>query len=88
MSWKASSRGDQGKAPVYTTSHKNDSSNDETALADEQVARVLQSHFHYKGDDPKPTGGIPIETHSWKRRSVETAYISFESHIVSSRASL
>ena len=42
MSWRAGSKGDRGKALVDATSHKDDSSNDETASAGKQVARVLQ----------------------------------------------
>ena len=62
MSWKASSKGDQGKAPVYAMSHGDDSSDDETISVGEQVARVLQSHFDCEGDDPRLVGGIPIKT--------------------------
>ena len=43
-------------------SHGDDSSDDETISAGEQVARVLQSHFDCEGDDPRLVGGIPIKT--------------------------
>ena len=87
MSWRTSSRGDWGKAPAYTTSHEDASSDDETTSTGEQVARVLQSHFDCGGDDPRPTGGIPMETRSRRRCSIETASVSFESRTISNRAS-
>jgi len=37
ISRKASSRGDRGKTPIYTTTHRDDSSDDETASASEQA---------------------------------------------------
>ena len=77
MSQRASSRGNWGKAPIYATSHGDASSDDEIILASEQTAWVQQSHFESRGDDPRPTGSIPIETRSRRRRSIETASISF-----------
>ena len=38
MSRRVSSKGDQGKAPVYATSHGDDSFDDETTSTGEQVA--------------------------------------------------
>ena len=72
---------------MYATSHGDDSSDDETASAGERVARFLQSRFNRREEDIGLTGDISIETHSRRRRSVEMANVSFESHIVSSRAS-
>ena len=86
MSWRAGSRGDSGKAPIYATSHGDDSSDDETNSASKQAAWVLQSHFNYRGDDPKPIGSIPIETRSRWRYSIETVSVSSESHTISSGA--
>ena len=37
ISRKASSRGDRGKAPIYATTHRDDSSDDETVSTSEQV---------------------------------------------------
>ena len=48
------------------------------------MARVLHSHFDYEGDDPRPTGGIPMETRSRRWQLVETVSVLSESHIVSS----
>ena len=62
MSRRMSSKGDQGKALVYTTSHRDSSSNDETVSIGEQATRVLQSHFDCRGDDIRPIGRIPMET--------------------------
>ena len=81
------SKGDRGKAPVYATSHGDDSSNDETASASKQVARFLQSRFNRREEDIGLTSSISIETHSRRRGSIEMANVSFESHIVSSKAS-
>ena len=67
MSRRASSGGDRGKAPMYVTSPRGDSSNDQTALVGKQVARVLQSHFDREGDDIGPVSGISIETRSRRR---------------------
>lgn len=63
------------------------SSDDKTASAGEQTARVLQSHFNCRGDDTELVNGISMETHSRRWRSIEMASVSFESHTVSSRAS-
>ena len=49
MSRRAGVKGNWGKAPMYATSHKDDSSDDKTALTGEQVARVLQSYFDCGG---------------------------------------
>ena len=87
MSQRASSRGDRGKAPIYATSHGDDSSNNETIFDGEQAARVLQSHFDYEGDDLKPTNDIPMETQSRRRHLIETASISSKSRTISSGAS-
>ena len=84
MSRRASSRGEQGKAPMYATSQGDGSFDVEIASAGEQAARVLQSHFDYGGDNLMSTGGIPMETRSRRRQSVETASALSESHIVSS----
>ena len=84
MSRKASSRGDQGKAPMYATSQGDDSSDDETTSASEQAARVLQSHFDCGGGNPRSISGIPIETKSRRRRSVEMASASSKSCTISS----
>ena len=51
MSQRVGSRGDWGKAPVYTPSHGDDSFDDDIASAGEQAARVFQSHFDHGGDD-------------------------------------
>ena len=72
---------------MYATSHGDDSSDDETTSAGERVARFLQSHLNRREEDIGLTGGISIETHSRRRRSVEMANVSFESHIVSGRSS-
>ena len=72
---------------MYATSHGDDSSNDETVSAGEQVARVLQSHFDHREKDTGPASAISIEMLSRRRRSVETASSSSKSHTVSSRAS-
>ena len=87
MSRRASSRGDWGKAPVYATSHREDSSNNETIFVGEQAARVLWSHFDCKGNDFRPIGSIPMESRSRRRHSIETASISSESRTISSGAS-
>lgn len=42
MSWRVGSKGDWGKALVDATSHKDDSSNNETASVGKQVSLVLQ----------------------------------------------
>lgn len=70
MSRRTSSNGDQGKAPMYNTSHRDNSSDEETASVGEQVARVLQSHFDCRGDNPKPTNSILNKTWSKRQRSV------------------
>ena len=72
---------------MYAMSHGDDSSNDETALAGEWVARVLQSRFDRGEDDVGLAGNISIETHSCWQRSVKTASISSKSYNVSSGAS-
>ena len=41
MPWRASSRGDQGKDPVYATFHGDSSSDDETMFAGEQATQAL-----------------------------------------------
>ena len=64
-----------------------DSSDDETASTNEQAAQVLQSHFDCGGDDLRPAGGIPMETRSRRRRSIEMANISSESCTICSGAS-
>ena len=86
MSWRTSSRGDRGKAPMYATSHRDVSFYEETASASDQAARVLQSHFDCKGGNPRPTGSIPMETWSRRQRLVETASVLFESRTVSNGA--
>ena len=83
MSWRASSRGDRGKAPVYTTSHGDDSS-DETTLAGERAARVLQSHFDRGDNDTRPTDKIPMETRFRRRCLAKAISVSFESCTISS----
>ncbi|KAK7839667.1 ribulose bisphosphate carboxylase large chain [Quercus suber] len=83
MSQRARSMRDQGKAPMYATSHGDNSSNDETASASEQVARVLQSRFNCGEEDTRPVGGISIETWSKKWCSVEMASVSYESRTIS-----
>ena len=72
---------------MYVMSHKDDSSDKEIASAAKQVARVLQNHFDCGGDNPRPTGGIPMETQSRRQRLVEMASVFFESHTISSRDS-
>lgn len=57
-------------------------------MAGEQAAQVLQSHFDRKGDDTRLTGGITMETQSKRWHSVKTVNVSFESHPISSGASL
>ena len=57
MSRRASSRGDQGKAPIQATSYGDASSNEQTVSAGEQVARVLQNHFDCNGDDDDDNAG-------------------------------
>jgi len=86
MSQRTSFRGDQGKAPMYATSQGDDSSDDKTASASKQVARVLQSRFDHGEEDTGPIGDISIET--WSRRwcSIKTASVSFESYTVSNGA--
>jgi len=87
MSQRAGSREDWGKVPVYATSHGDDSSDDETTLASERVAQVLQSHFDRGDDDTRPIGSISMETRSKRCRSVMTASVSSKSHTVSCGAS-
>ena len=70
---------------MYATSLGGDSSNDETALAGEQVARVFQSHCDLEGDDIGLVGGISIETRSRRWWSIETSSASSESHTISNR---
>ena len=41
MSWRMSSGGDRGKAPMYATSYEDDSSDEENASAGVQAAWVL-----------------------------------------------
>ena len=72
---------------IYAKSHGDASFNEETVSAGEQAARVLHSHFDYRGDDIRPTGGIPMKTKFRKRRSVETVSVSSKSRTISSRAS-
>lgn len=72
---------------MYVMSHKDDSSDKEIASAAKQVARVLQNHFDCGGDNPRPTGGIPMETQSRRQRLVEMASVFFESHTISSKDS-
>lgn len=86
MSWRASSRRDRGKAPIYSTSHWDFSSSDATISASEWEARVLQSHFDRGGDDTRPTSKIPIKTRSRRRRSVEIVSVLSESRTISSGA--
>lgn len=71
---------------MYATSQGCDSSNDETASASKQVARVLQSHFDREEEDVGPAGNISIETRSRRRRFVKTASVSSESRTISSGA--
>ena len=69
---------------MYATSQRDGSSDDKIASVGKQAAQVLQSHFDCGGDDPRPTGGIPMETRSRRRCFVEKASASSESRIVSS----
>ena len=87
MSQRASSVGDWGKAPVYATSHGDSSFDDETTSAGKKVARVMQSHFNRGVYDTKPVGGIPMETQSRRRHSIEMASVSSESHTISNGVS-
>ena len=87
MPWRASSRGDRGKAHVYGTSYKDSSSDDETVFDGEQMAQVLPIYFDHVGDDIKPTGRIPKKTRSRRWRSAERVSASSESHIISTRTS-
>ena len=70
---------------MYATSQGDSSSNDETTLTSEQAARILQSHFDCGGGDPRSTNGIPMETRSRRRCSVEIAGALSKSRTVSSR---
>lgn len=72
---------------MYSTSHEDDSSNDKTTSAGERVAQVLQSRFDHGDNDTRPIGGISIETHSRRHRSVETTSVSSKFYTASSRAS-
>ena len=83
MSRRFSSGGDRGKAPMYATSHGDNSSDDETASAIKQVAQILQSRFDHREEDIGPTSGISIETWSRRRRSVEIASALTKSHTIS-----
>ena len=87
MPRRASPRGEWGKAPVYAKSHGDSSSDNETVSAGEQAAGVLQSHFDRGGDDIRPTGGIPMETRSRRRRSANIVSASSESRTISTRTS-
>ena len=78
MSRRTGSMGDQGRDPILATSHGDSSSDDKTTLANERVARVLQSRFEHRDDDTKPAS---------RRRLVEIANVSSKSHTVSSGAS-
>ena len=69
-------------------SHRDDSSNDETASAGEQSTQVLQSHFDHGGNATRPADGMLMETQSRRRRSVKMASIFFESRIISSEKGL
>ena len=71
---------------MYATSLGNSSFDDKTASVGEHVARVSQSHFGCGGNDPRPTGGISMETRSKRRCSIEIASASSKSYTVSSGA--
>ena len=72
---------------MYAVSHGDDSSDDETASAGKQVARVLQSRFDHREEDTSPADDISIKKRSRRRRSIETANASSKSYTISSRAS-
>ena len=61
MSWRASFKGDRGKAPTYATSCRDDSFDEEIASTGEQAAQVLHSHFDCGDDDP----GLPA-VYPWR----------------------
>ena len=84
MSHRDSSKGDRGNAPMYAMSKGDGSFDDEITSTAEQVAQVLLSHFDCGSDDPRPTSGIPMETKSRKRCSIEMASVLSESHTMSS----
>ena len=71
---------------MYAMSHGDNSSDDETTLVGEQVARVLQSRFDRGEEDTRPASGISIESQSRKQCSIKMASVSSKSHTVSSRA--
>ena len=87
MPRRASSRGDRGKAPIYAMSYGDSSSDDETISTSEQAAQVLQSYFDRKGDNIRPTGGIPMEIRSKRQCLAEKISASSESHTISTRTS-
>ena len=64
MSRRTRSGGDRGKALVYVMSHRDDSSDDETASAGEQSTQVLQSHFDHGANATRPADGMLMETQS------------------------
>ena len=45
-------------------SHRDDSSDDETASAGEQSTQVLQSHFDHGANATRPADGMLMETQS------------------------
>ena len=71
---------------MYATSHGDNSSNDETTLVSEQVARVLQGCFDRGEKDTRAASDISIESRSRKQCSIKTASVSSKSNTVSSRA--
>ena len=87
MSFGTGSKGDRGKAPIHAATHRDSSSDDETTSAGKKVARVMQSHFDRGVYDTKPVGGIPMETQSRRRHSIEMASVSSESHTISNGVS-
>ena len=71
---------------MYATSHGDNSSDDETTLVGEQVARVFQSCLDRGEDDTRPASSISIESRSRKQCSIKTTSVSSKSHTISSRA--
>ena len=83
MSQRTGFNGDRGKPP-FTLHPMGTILLMMITSAGEQAAWVLQSHFNYKGDEPRPTSSIPMETRSRRPCLVKTTSVSSKSHTISS----